>query len=97
MKRSSKIIILAILIVIFATEITYAIPEVSLFGKNLRLEDSQEPQDYVFFFATLFILTILTLAPSILIMMTSFTRIIIVLSFIRNALGFNKRLQIRQL
>ncbi|MBI2939669.1 MAG: flagellar type III secretion system pore protein FliP, partial [Chloroflexi bacterium] len=32
-------------------------------------------------------LTILTLAPSILIMMTSFTRTIIVLSLIRNAIG----------
>ena len=29
----------------------------------------------------------LSLAPSILIMMTSFTRIIIVLGFVRNALG----------
>ncbi len=35
----------------------------------------------------LFLLTILSLAPSILIMMTSFTRIIIVLSLVRNALG----------
>ncbi|KLU65045.1 flagellar biosynthetic protein FliP precursor [Desulfosporosinus acididurans] len=32
-------------------------------------------------------LTVLTLAPSILMLMTSFTRIIIVLSFVRNALG----------
>lgn len=38
-------------------------------------------------FEILFILTIFALAPSILIMMTSFTRIIIVLSFTRNALG----------
>lgn len=35
----------------------------------------------------LLLLTILSLAPSILVMMTSFTRIIIVLSLIRNALG----------
>ncbi|WP_442917434.1 flagellar type III secretion system pore protein FliP [Magnetovibrio sp. PR-2] len=33
------------------------------------------------------LLTILSLAPSILIMMTSFTRIIVVLSFLRTALG----------
>ncbi|HHZ13081.1 MAG TPA: flagellar type III secretion system pore protein FliP [Clostridiales bacterium] len=38
-------------------------------------------------FEIIFLFTILTLAPSILIMMTSFTRIIIVLSFTRNALG----------
>jgi len=35
----------------------------------------------------LVLLTVLTLAPSILIMMTSFTRIIVVLGFLRNALG----------
>lgn len=35
----------------------------------------------------LFLLMVLALAPSILIMMTSFTRIVIVLSFLRNALG----------
>jgi flagellar biosynthesis protein FliP len=33
------------------------------------------------------LLTVLTLAPAILVLTTSFTRIIIVLSFIRNALG----------
>jgi flagellar biosynthetic protein FliP len=36
------------------------------------------------------ILTILSLAPSILIMMTSFTRIIIVLSFLRTAIGIQQ-------
>lgn len=35
----------------------------------------------------MFMLMLIALAPSILIMMTSFTRIIIVLSFLRNALG----------
>ncbi len=33
------------------------------------------------------LLTVLSLAPSILVMMTSFTRIIVVLSFLRNAMG----------
>ena len=36
------------------------------------------------------LLTVLSLAPSILIMMTAFTRIIIVLSFVRNAMGTNQ-------
>lgn len=35
----------------------------------------------------LLLLTVLSLAPAILVLMTSFTRIIIVLSFVRNALG----------
>ena len=35
----------------------------------------------------IFLLTVLSLAPSILIMMTSFTRIVVVLSFLRTAIG----------
>ncbi len=35
----------------------------------------------------LLIITVLSLAPAILVMMTSFTRIVVVLSFVRNALG----------
>lgn len=38
----------------------------------------------------LFILTVITLAPSILIMMTGFTRIVIVLSCLRNAIGLQQ-------
>lgn len=38
----------------------------------------------------LMLMTIITLLPSILIMMTSFTRIIIVLSFLKNALGLQQ-------
>jgi flagellar biosynthetic protein FliP len=38
----------------------------------------------------LFLLTVLALSPSILIMMTSFTRIVIVFSFVRNALGLQQ-------
>jgi flagellar biosynthetic protein FliP len=38
----------------------------------------------------LMLLTVLSLAPSILIMMTAFTRIIIVLSFVRNAIGIQQ-------
>lgn len=38
----------------------------------------------------LFVITLLALVPSILIMMTGFTRIVIVLSFVRNALGLQQ-------
>ena len=36
------------------------------------------------------LLTVLSLAPSILVMVTSFTRIVVVLSFLRNALGLQQ-------
>jgi len=47
----------------------------------------EQPRDLVVTLEIILILTILTLAPSILILMTSFTRIIIVFSFLRNSLG----------
>ena len=57
------------------------------FRLGISIEGIDSPRDVVNSFEILTIFTILTLAPSILIMMTAFTRIIIVLSIIRNALG----------
>jgi flagellar biosynthetic protein FliP len=90
MKNTFKFIITLLVIFIIFTSTVYAEPKVSLFGKDIVLKDSENPQDYVASLQILVLLTILTLAPSILIMMTSFTRIIIVLSFIRNALGLQQ-------
>lgn len=47
----------------------------------------ESPEDVSTTLQLFFLLTILSLAPGILIMMTSFTRIIIVLSFVRTGLG----------
>lgn len=57
---------------------------------QIGVGQATNPQDVVTSLQILAILTILTLAPAILIMMTSFTRIVIVLSFVRNALGFQQ-------
>ncbi|MCX8042525.1 MAG: flagellar type III secretion system pore protein FliP [Desulfobacterota bacterium] len=54
---------------------------------QIGIGDSEEPQEVAKTLQIAFILTILALAPSILIMMTSFTRIIIVFSFLRHALN----------
>ena len=90
MKKSIKIVILIItLVMIFSTSVS-AESSISLFGKSVSLEDNNDPQNYVFSLQLLFVLTILTLAPSILIMMTGFTRILISLSFIRSALGLQQ-------
>jgi flagellar biosynthetic protein FliP len=45
------------------------------------------PENFAANLQILFILTVLALAPSVLIMMTSFTRIVVVFSFLRQALG----------
>ncbi|MCD6218627.1 flagellar type III secretion system pore protein FliP [bacterium] len=54
---------------------------------RITIEPGGGEEDIPLGLQILFLLTILSLAPSILIMMTSFTRIIIVLSLVRNALG----------
>ena len=54
---------------------------------NIGLDSSKNPKDVAVTLQILFMMTILTLAPSILIMTTAFTRIIIVLSLLRSALG----------
>jgi flagellar biosynthetic protein FliP len=57
------------------------------FKLNLGVEASQQPQDVDSAIKILFAITLLTLAPSIILLMTSFTRIVIVLSFVRSALS----------
>jgi flagellar biosynthesis protein FliP len=54
---------------------------------NIGVEAAQGPQDVSVSLQILLVLTVLSLAPAMLIMLTSFTRIIIVLSFTRSALG----------
>ncbi|HHV97740.1 MAG TPA: flagellar type III secretion system pore protein FliP [Clostridiaceae bacterium] len=49
--------------------------------------ESSETQQFSTTIQILILITILSLAPAIIIMMTSFTRVVIVLSFLRNALG----------
>ncbi len=90
MKRNIRIFMIVVILIILSTSLVYAEPTVSLFGKDVMLEDSNDPENFVFSMQLLFLLTILTLAPSILILMTSFTRILIVLSFIRSAMGLQQ-------
>lgn len=54
---------------------------------SLSFANNQKPTELVSVLRIMMMLTVLSLAPAILIMMTSFTRIIVVLSFIRQALG----------
>lgn len=54
---------------------------------NIGVGQSQTPADVVSSLQILALLTVLSLAPSILVLTTAFTRIIVVLSFTRNALA----------
>jgi flagellar biosynthetic protein FliP len=54
---------------------------------HLDLNDAEAPQQISGVLKIVFILTILALAPAFLILMTSFTRLVVVFSFLRHALG----------
>ena len=63
-------------------------PELTIPGLDIQLQDAHsKPQEVATAIKLLALLTVLTLAPAILIVMTSFTRIIIVLSMLRQASG----------
>lgn len=64
-----------------------ALAQMTLPNVQLGFKTTDNPNEVVNAIKIILVLTVLTLAPAILIMMTSFTRIIIVLSFLRQALG----------
>lgn len=77
---------------LIAAQAILLVPAISLWAQalpkiTLSVTDPQRPQDVALSLQILFLITILALAPSILIMMTSFVRIIVVFSFLRRALG----------
>lgn len=87
MKKIVFIITLLLLLIlsssmVHAESFQFPVPKV-----GIDIGEAEAPQDYVDSIQILILLTVLTLVPSILILMTSFTRIIIVLSFVRNALA----------
>ncbi|HKL10423.1 MAG TPA: flagellar type III secretion system pore protein FliP [Clostridia bacterium] len=88
MNRKLALLILVVILVAsfgnvcFAEQVDLPIPR---FGINV--DEAETPDDYVDGIKILIILTVLTLVPSFLILMTSFTRIIVVLSFLRNAMA----------
>jgi flagellar biosynthetic protein FliP len=54
---------------------------------KIGIGEATGPHDVSLTLQILFLLTVLSLAPAILMLTTSFTRIVIVLSFLRQALG----------
>ncbi len=88
-KNFNKVNLLCFLIILFCF-----VGVLDVYGQTipiprigLSIEEAESPQQVATSIQILFLLTILSIAPSILIMMTAFTRIIIVLSFLRNAIA----------
>jgi flagellar biosynthesis protein FliP len=81
-----QILVFLIIIIILSTS-AYAAPGITVDQNGIKIGTADNSKDVSTTIQVLLILTVLSIAPSILIMMTSFTRIIIILSFLRNALG----------
>lgn len=64
-----------------------AAPAVPIPSINIDVGSADNPKEMAASLQIVFLLTVLSLAPSILVMMTSFTRVVVVLSFMRSALA----------
>jgi flagellar biosynthetic protein FliP len=62
-------------------------PTITIPKIDFGVSPATKPSDVALSLQILLLLTVLTLAPTMLILVTSFTRIIIVLSFVRTAMG----------
>ncbi len=65
-------------------------PTLPIPALNLGVGAAGGPQDVVLSLQIVALITVLSMAPAILLMLTSFTRILVVLGFIRSALGLQQ-------
>jgi flagellar biosynthesis protein FliP len=77
--------LVAFLVSTFFSKVAFA--DTGVPSLNINLSESDDPTAVVPAIKIVSILTILSVAPAILLMMTSFTRILVVLSFLRQAIG----------
>lgn len=81
-------VIVALIVVSIFSYNAYAAPaSIPVPKVNVTLDGATNPSDYVNNIKMLLFLTVLTLLPSFIMMMTSFTRIIVTFSFLKSALG----------
>ena len=96
-KKIWIIIILTILCMNLLSSEAIAAPGISLSDNGITIQSTDDPQEISNSIKLLLLLTVLSVLPSILIMMTSFTRIVIVFSFLRNSMGTQQIPQTRLL
>lgn len=87
MKKASLLLIVAAVTLLAGADWAAAADPLSLPNVSLTLGGQNSPQGLATAIQIVILLTILTLAPAILLMMTSFTRLVIVFSILRQALG----------
>lgn len=81
------ILIVLVLMAVGCSVSLAATPGISISDAGITIGNTDDPASVASSIRLLLLLTVLSLLPSILLMMTSFTRIIIVLGFLRNSMG----------
>lgn len=87
--RCCTIILLTVILVVFfggvfSSVCSQSVPIPSI---NIAIGESDDPGDLSVTLKILLLITVLSIAPTILIMLTSFTRMVVVFSFLRHAMG----------
>lgn len=91
MNKLVSIILVFLFCAVFGDTAYGQVPSPSGLNLSINMGDSEEGvQDVGAAIQILLFMTLLTLGPSIVVLMTSFTRIIIVLGFVRTALGVHQ-------
>lgn len=81
----ARTVVMAVLILVWAApawSVTFPIPSL-----ELNVTTAAEPEEVAVVLEIIALLTVIALAPAILILMTPFTRIIVIFSFLRQAIG----------
>lgn len=81
------LIILATVLMIAAVLTPVAAHALAVPTININMEEADSPSQVATVIQILLLLTVLALAPAILVMMTSFVRLVVVFSFLRHAMG----------
>ncbi len=90
-KKTLKVIVVSfvvlVLFIFLSPDACQAQPFLPIPDINLEIGQAGEAEELVMSLQLLVLLTVLSLVPAFLVLMTSFTRVVIVLGFVRNALA----------
>jgi len=90
LQKKSIIILLILASVLFFTSPLWGAQDPTPILKLQLPDNLHEPEKVSVLLEILFLLTVLSLAPAIILTVTSFTRIVIVFSFLRHAMGIQQ-------
>ncbi len=83
-RKALFILLIAAVAVLSASALAHAVTVPNI---TIGLQDTDDPRKVATVLEILLVLTIISIAPSLLLMMTSFTRLIVIFGFLRQALG----------